>query len=86
MMDRRRALMNAKKESKWYIDLQPNSRTQVAAPGEIPVWRQPTGAQDAYMIGDKVHYPGSEDPVYVSIIDNNVWAPDVAGWDLYQAE
>ena len=36
------------------------------------------------MIGDKVRYPGSEDPVYISIIDNNVWAPDVTGWQLYE--
>ena len=68
----------------WTPDLTPSLWTLVAATGEIPVWRQPTGAQDAYMIGDKVHYPGSEDPVYVSIIDNNVWAPDVTGWQIYE--
>ena len=44
----------------------------------------PTGAQDAYMMGDKVHYPTKEDPVYVSVIDNNVWAPDVTGWEIEQ--
>lgn len=47
---------------------------------EIPVWKQPVGAQDAYMIGDKVHYPDKAGPVYVSTVDNNVWAPDVYGW------
>lgn len=56
--------------------------TEVAKPGEIPVWRQPTGAQDAYMIGDKVHYPEATDPVYASDVDNNVWAPNVYGWSL----
>lgn len=56
--------------------------TEVAKPGEIPVWRQPTGAQDAYMTGDKVHYPDAESPVYVSTVDNNVWAPDVYGWEV----
>ena len=55
---------------------------EVAKPGEIPVWKQPAGAHDAYMSGDKVHYPTATDPVYVSIIDNNVWAPDVYGWEL----
>ncbi len=56
--------------------------TEVAAPGEIPVWRQPTGAHDAYMIGDLVHYPTEADPVYVCDIDYNVYAPDVHGWHL----
>jgi len=55
--------------------------TEVAKPGEIPVWKQPTGAQDAYMIGDKVHYPTANDPVYVSTVDNNVWEPGVYGWE-----
>lgn len=56
--------------------------TEVAKPGEIPVWRQPTGAQDAYMMGDKVHYPDADGPVYVSTVDNNVWQPGVYGWEV----
>ena len=56
--------------------------TEVAKPGEIPVWKQPTGAQDAYMKGDKVHYPTKDDPVYICEVDNNVYAPDVYGWRL----
>ena len=56
--------------------------TEVAKPGEIPVWKQPTGAQDAYRIGDKVHYPTKADPVYVSTMDYNTYAPDVYGWEL----
>ncbi len=55
--------------------------TEVAQPGEIPVWRQPTGAQDAYMTGDKVHYPDADGPVYVSIMDYNTWVPTVYGWE-----
>lgn len=55
--------------------------TEVAEPGEIPVWKQPTGAQDAYMKGDKVHYPDADGPVYVSTVDNNVWQPGVFGWE-----
>lgn len=55
--------------------------TEVAKPGEIPVWRQPTGAQDAYQKGDKVHYPDADGPVYVSTVDNNTWAPGVYGWE-----
>ena len=54
--------------------------TEVAKPGEIPVWKQPTGAQDAYMKGDKVYYPDKNSFVYESEIDDNVWKPDVYGW------
>lgn len=66
----------------WLPPNVPALYTEIAKPGEIPVWRQPTGAQDAYKAGDKVHYPGENDPVYVSTVDNNVWAPDVYGWRL----
>lgn len=58
--------------------------TEIAKPGEIPVWKQPTGAQDAYMAGDKVHYPTESDSVYASNIDNNVWEPGVYGWELVE--
>lgn len=56
--------------------------TEVAKPGEIPVWRQPTGAQDAYMKGDRVHYPDKDGPVYESTMDYNTYAPDMYGWIL----
>lgn len=47
-----------------------------------PVWSQPTGAQDAYMVGDIVDYNGV---LYKSLIDGNTYAPDVypAGWEVY---
>jgi len=63
-------------------DMIPALWTEVALPGEIPVWRQPTGAQDAYMTGDKVHYPDADGAVYESLIDNNVYSPEAypAGW------
>ena len=66
----------------WEPPAVPALWTEVAKPGEIPVWRQPTGAQDAYMTGDKVHYPTADDPVYVSTVDNNVWQPGVYGWEM----
>ena len=65
----------------WEPDKTPALFTEVSKPGEIPVWKQPTGAQDAYMTGDKVHYPAENDPVYVSTVDNNVWQPGVYGWE-----
>ena len=69
-------------QSGWEPPAVPALWTEVAKPGEIPVWRQPTGAQDAYMKGDKVHYPTADDPVYVSTVDNNVWQPGVYGWEM----
>ena len=64
----------------WTPDITPALWTEVAKPGEIPVWKQPTGAQDAYMTGDKVHYPTKDDPVYVCTMDFNTYPPDVYGW------
>lgn len=55
-----------------------------ADPEEIEVWVQPTGAQDAYNRGDKVHYPTITDPVYMSLIDANVYSPEAypQGWEV----
>ena len=49
---------------------------------EVKEWKQPTGAHDAYMIGDKVIY--TDGNIYKSLIDNNVWSPDVYpnGWEI----
>ena len=69
-------------QSDWTPDITPAMWTEVAEPGTIPVWKQPTGAQDAYRIGDKVHYPDENGPVYVCTIDYNIYPPNVAGWEL----
>jgi len=66
----------------WEPPMVPALFTPVALPGEIPVWVQPTGAQDAYQTGDKVYYPDKQGSIYISIVDNNVWQPGVYGWDL----
>lgn len=62
----------------WEPDKTPALFTEVPKPGTIPEWKQPTGAQDAYMTGDKVRHNGK---VWVSDVDNNVWEPGVYGWD-----
>ena len=66
----------------WEPEKTPALWTEVEKPGEIPVWRQPTGAQDAYNKGDRVHYPNAAGPVYESLIDANVYSPEAypAGW------
>lgn len=57
----------------------------VPDPEVIPVWRQPDST-NPYMTGDKVHYPGENDPVYESLIDNNVWSPEAypQGWKIVE--
>ena len=61
----------------WEPDKTPALFTEIAKPGEIPEWKQPTGAQDAYAKGDKVRHSGK---VWESGYDNNVWEPGVFGW------
>ena len=68
-------------QSDWTPDITPALWTEVAEPGEIPVWKQPTGAQDAYMAGDKVYYPTKDDDIYENTMDYNTYAPDVYGWN-----
>lgn len=70
----------------WTPSATPALWTEVGLPTEIPVWVQPTGAQDAYNTGDKVHYPTAEDPVYISLIDGNVWSPSdyPQGWEVVE--
>lgn len=60
--------------------------TEVAPQGEIPVWKQPTGAQDAYQMGDKVWYPEKNTNVYESLINANVYSPEAypQGWKLVE--
>ena len=67
-------------QADWTPDAAPALWTEVAKPGEIPVWRQPTGAQDAYMAGDKVWYPERDTTVWESTMDYNVYQPGVYGW------
>jgi len=51
---------------------------------EYPVWVQPTGAHDAYNIGDKMTY--TDGKRYICQMDNCVWGPDTypAGWQLVE--
>jgi hypothetical protein len=69
-------------QTDWTPDITPALWVKVAAPAEIPVWKQPAGAHDAYQKDDKVHFPTVTDSVYQSTIANNVWSPTVypAGW------
>ena len=65
----------------WTPPIVPALFNQVAAPGVIPDWVQPTGAHDAYNTGDQVMFEGQ---VWESLIDANTWSPTAypAGWQL----
>ncbi len=66
----------------WTPDTAVSLYAEVAKPGTIPVWKQPTGAQDAYMEGDRVYFPDKNGNVYESNYDYNTWAPDTFGWHI----
>lgn len=61
----------------WTPDITPALWTEVSI-DEFPEWKQPTGAQDAYRIGDKVSHLEKH---WISAIDYNVYEPSVYGWD-----
>ena len=48
---------------------------------EWPEYKQPTGAHDAYHVGDKITYNGKH---YTCVMDGCVWTPDAypQGWQL----
>lgn len=50
---------------------------------EVPAWQQPTGAHDAYGVGDRVVWDGQ---VWESTVDGNVWDPSAypQGWQLVE--
>lgn len=54
-------------------------------PHDIPVWVQPSST-NPYMMGDMVHYPDIDGPIYKSTIDNNIWSPMTypQGWLLVE--
>ena len=76
-----KVLQDHTSSAEWKPDISPSLYVEVTPSGVIPVWRQPQSAVDAYMTGDKVHYPDEDGPVYISVVDNNVWEPTVYGWE-----
>lgn len=62
----------------WTPTAAPSLWAKVLIPDEnvIPEWEQPDST-NPYMKGDKVTFEGN---IYESTIDNNVWAPNVYGW------
>lgn len=72
-----------KSQSDWLPDVTASLYKKMGiSESGYPIWTQPLGAVDAYNIGDIVSINGK---LYKSIIDANVWSPDVypAGWEEY---
>lgn len=65
----------------WRPSVTPALWKLVEDESDCPEFVQPTGAHDAYNIGDCVTFEGQQ---YVSKINANVWSPAVypAGWEL----
>ena len=64
-------------QAQWTPDITPALWTEVSI-DEFPEWKQPTGAQDAYMSGDKVSHLNKH---WICTFDYNTYEPGVYGWD-----
>ena len=64
-------------QEEWTPDITPALYVEVSI-AEIPAWKQPTGAHNAYQSGDKVKHNSK---AWISNVDNNVWEPGVYGWE-----
>lgn len=61
----------------WTPDITPALFKEIAPPGVIPNWKQPTGAHDSYQVGNKVKHGGF---TWECTVPNNTWEPGVYGW------
>jgi len=61
----------------WEPEKTPALWKEVVTVVDIPVWKQPTGAHDAYRLGDIVIY---KNKTWECISDYCVYAPGVFGW------
>ena len=78
-----KVLQDHTSQADWTPDVSPSlfAKVLIPDPGEVPVWEQPDST-NPYMKGDRVHFPTLNDPIYESLIDNNVWSPATypQGW------
>ena len=73
-----KVLLDHRSQADWTPDVAVSLYVRVDDPSiEWPEWRQPQGAQDAYMAGDKVSH---NEKHWISDVDNNVWEPGAYGW------
>lgn len=63
-------------QGSWAPDVAPALWEPCAPDGVIPEWQQPSGAHDAYQIGDRVTHNGQ---VWESLVNGNTWEPGSPG-------
>lgn len=70
-------------QQQWTPDSNPSLYLKVSPEGTIPRWVQPTGAHNAYNIGDKVLFTGK---IYESIMNSNTYSPTAypQGWKIIE--
>ena len=78
-----RVLQDHTAQADWTPDAAPSLYVRVAAPGTIPEWVQPLGADGAYRTGDRVRHGGR---IWESLADANVWEPGAAGTETLWKE
>ena len=69
-------------QTDWTPDITPALFSPIGLDDKgYPVWSQPTGAHDAYNMGDIVDYNGV---LYKSLINGNVYSPETypQGWEV----
>lgn len=72
-----KVLQNHTSQADWTPDTAVSLYVRVSIE-EWPEWVQPTGAHDAYNIGDKVSH---NEKHWVSQIDANTYEPGIYGWE-----
>ena len=71
-------------QADWTPDVTASLYTPIGLTDDgYPIWSQPTGAHDAYNVGDIVEYNGV---LYQSIINGNTYSPDAypQGWEIVE--
>lgn len=72
-------------QADWIPSATPSLYTPIGLNADgYPIWSRPTGAHDAYNIGDIVEFEGE---LYESTINGNVYSPEEypQGWEKYEA-
>lgn len=72
-----KVLQNHTSQADWTPDTAVSLYVRVSIE-EWPEWVQPTGAHDAYNMGDKVSH---NEKHWVSLIDANTYEPGIYGWE-----
>lgn len=79
-----KVLQDHTSQADWTPDTASSLYVEISDPNvEYPEFKQPTGAHDAYNIGDKITFNGKK---YISLINGNAWSPEAypAGWKLVE--